>query len=58
MDPVCRKQVNEQAVDFTSEHLGNRYYFCTEKCKNKFDSSPYFYAARRADGVRRGGCCG
>ncbi len=57
-DPVCGKQVNELTAEFTSEHLGYRYYFCQEKCKDKFDSSPFMYTTRRITPVRRGGCCG
>ncbi|MHA1935784.1 MAG: YHS domain-containing protein [Candidatus Thorarchaeota archaeon] len=57
-DPVCGKQVNEETTEFNSEHLGNRYYFCTEKCKNTFDSSPFMYSVPGVRGVRRRGCCG
>lgn len=57
-DIVCGNYVNEQATEFTSEFLMNKYYFCKEECKNKFDMEPIRYTSRRLEGARRGGCCG
>lgn len=56
-DPVCGLRVDEQNARFNSEHMGKKYYFCKELCKNRFDRSPDFYAERSGQPVRRRGCC-
>ena len=42
-DMVCGKQVNEQKAPATSSYEGERYVFCGQKCKNKFDQNPERY---------------
>lgn len=39
-DPVCGKQVDEVKAPATSTHKGERYAFCGQDCKNKFDQNP------------------
>ena len=41
-DPVCGMDVLEDS-EFQSEHSHETYYFCSEHCKTKFDTSPNTY---------------
>jgi len=43
-DPVCGKQVNESKAPATSTYQGERYAFCGQECKDKFDQNPEKYA--------------
>jgi len=45
-DPVCGMQVDEQEAAGQSEYLGQKYYFCSEGCKRKFDQRPEDYVVR------------
>lgn len=38
-DPVCGMGV-EEASTFRSEHEGTTYLFCSDRCRQKFDSNP------------------
>jgi len=42
-DPVCGMQVDEKKAAATSMHNGERYAFCSQDCKNKFDQNPDRY---------------
>jgi Cu+-exporting ATPase len=42
-DMVCGKQIDEQKAPATSTHEGERYVFCGQECKNKFDQNPERY---------------
>lgn len=42
-DMVCGKQVDEQKAPATSSYEGERYVFCGQDCKNKFDQNPERY---------------
>lgn len=42
-DMVCGKQVDEQKALATSTYDGERYVFCGQDCKNKFDENPDRY---------------
>jgi len=42
-DMVCGKQVDEQKAPATSTYGGERYVFCGQDCKNKFDENPERY---------------
>jgi len=39
-DMVCGKQVDEQKAPATSSYEGERYVFCGQECKDKFDQEP------------------
>ena len=39
-DPVCGMTVDEETVKWTSEHEGETYYFCNERCKLAFEKAP------------------
>ena len=41
-DLVCGMDVSEDS-EFTSKHHHETYYFCSEHCKTKFDTSPNTY---------------
>lgn len=42
IDPVCWMRVDGTA-EYTSEFNGNKYYFCSSKCKKEFDEAPDKY---------------
>jgi P-type Cu+ transporter len=48
-DPVCGKQVNENKAPATSTHEGERYVFCGQDCKNKFDENPERYSQSKRE---------
>ncbi len=45
VDPVCgiNVRITEQAR--SEQHGGESFYFCSDSCRTKFKSDPYFYAA-------------
>jgi len=43
-DPVCGMQIDEKKATATSMHNGERYAFCSQDCKNKFDLNPDRYS--------------
>ena len=42
-DPVCTMQVDTADAQFTTEYDGKTYYFCSEHCKEEFESDPEEY---------------
>ena len=36
-DPVCGMEVNPEETDYSTEHDGETYYFCSQSCKDSFD---------------------
>lgn len=46
-DPVCGKQVDQNKAPATSSYGGEKYSFCGQDCKNKFDQQPERYAQSR-----------
>jgi uncharacterized membrane protein YraQ (UPF0718 family)/YHS domain-containing protein len=42
-DPVCGMQVERQQAAATAEHDGQRYYFCSEHCRDGFTAEPQRY---------------
>jgi YHS domain-containing protein len=47
-------QVDEQEAVSQSEYLGDKYYFCSEDCKHKFDQRPEDYVVRSRQAQRSG----
>ena len=47
-DPVCGMSVQTSTAK-TAAHLGQVYYFCSEKCRETFEAAPETYA--KAGGV-------
>ena len=43
MDPVCGMQVDTQAAQWTAEHGGRTYYFCSRGCMLDFKDDPDKY---------------
>jgi YHS domain-containing protein len=43
--PVCTMKVDEETTEFTSEYVGKTYYFCSNACKEEFESDPELYIA-------------
>ena len=44
IDPVCGMTVHEDKAAGKSSHGGEKYYFCSQECKEKFDMQPQEYA--------------
>ncbi|MBA2655317.1 MAG: heavy metal translocating P-type ATPase [Gammaproteobacteria bacterium] len=44
IDPVCGMQVSEESASGNVVHNGQRYYFCSTKCLNKFQENPTKFA--------------
>jgi YHS domain-containing protein len=44
-DPVCTMKVDEESTEFTSEYDGITYFFCSNACKEEFESDPERYVA-------------
>ncbi|EJN56959.1 permease [Halogranum rubrum] len=36
-DPVCGMEVNPEETEYSTEHNGETYYFCSKSCKESFD---------------------
>ena len=47
-DPVCKMEIDESETEHSSLYAGQRYYFCSEECKDTFESQPERYAATAA----------
>lgn len=47
-DPVCGMDVTPSSA-YSAEHEGSHYYFCSERCQNKFTASPQQYLEVHAD---------
>ncbi len=43
-DPVCGMQVQVRPAARSTQHDGQRYYFCCQKCLDKFQQDPARYA--------------
>jgi len=43
-DPVCGMKVDAATAEFSSAHRGETFYFCSARCKSKFDADPGRYA--------------
>ncbi|HQU26533.1 MAG TPA: permease, partial [Acidimicrobiales bacterium] len=46
IDPVCAMQVRTADAPATSRHAGTTYYFCSDKCRERFDADPERFASR------------
>ncbi|WP_458186557.1 YHS domain-containing protein [Haladaptatus sp. NG-WS-4] len=43
VDPVCGMSIEKSTAATKTEYEGQTYYFCSEDCKQKFDSKPESY---------------
>ena len=68
-DPVCGMQVKVDTAKWTSDYGGERWYFCSEGCKKKYEADPAKYDGSRlsedlvaiggmSSAKAPGGCCG
>jgi Cu+-exporting ATPase len=48
-DPVCLMVLNEDEAKFTSTFKDQKYYFCCNWCKKKFDENPKRYSRLATD---------
>ena len=48
-DPVCFAIVDEEDVRFASTYKNQKYSFCTNFCKKKFDENPQKYSRIPSD---------
>ncbi len=42
-DPVCGMEVDEKEAEYSHEHKGVRYYFCSKSCYESFKEDPEKY---------------
>ncbi len=57
-DLVCGMDVETANAAGRTEYKGQAYYFCSLKCKEKFDLSPEKFLAESAGTPKSGcGCC-
>src|SRR5215831_16972739 len=42
-DPVCGMAVEPATAKHHSEHAGRTYYFCSSRCREKFEAGPARY---------------
>ncbi len=47
-DPVCGMNVDENNAQYQTQYAGQKYSFCSEECKQKFDKQPEQYARSAA----------
>jgi hypothetical protein len=47
-DPVCRMQVETAHAPASTEYRGERLYFCSDRCRQRFESDPARYAPATA----------
>ncbi len=40
VDPVCKMNVDPEKAKWTSEHNGERFYFCAPGCRFMFEKDP------------------
>lgn len=46
IDPVCGKKVEEVFERFCSDHMGQRFCFCSQGCMSTFDGDPLKYMGK------------
>lgn len=48
-DPVCLMIVDEDDAKFTAVFKNEKYYFCCNYCKKKFEENPKRYSRSSVD---------
>lgn len=46
IDPVCHMKIDADKTKHTVDHNGEKYYFCSEKCKKQFTDNPSNYTVK------------
>ena len=54
-DPVCGMPIDSHDAAATLEHQGTTYYFCSQKCQQRFAQDPKRYTAPAT--AKKGGHC-
>jgi Cu+-exporting ATPase len=52
VDPVCGMKVMRESAKGQSTYKEKTYYFCSLKCKSKFDADPAVYLSKKAQPVK------
>jgi len=47
-DPVCGMRVDEWTALITREYAGQKYVFCSQRCRERFDAEPQRYRTMHA----------
>ena len=42
-DPVCNMEVSEETTVATSQFEDQKFYFCSQSCKEQFEEDPELY---------------
>ena len=57
-DPVCGMDIETSTAAAHTEHAGQTYFFCSSRCKDKFDKNPVQYQNNHPGKPNCGhGCC-
>jgi len=54
-DEVCGMDIAVEEAVATTEFEGNTYYFCAERCQQRFEEHPGWYVPMRRDADGRAG---
>jgi len=46
-DIVCGMDIDPQTAFAVREHMGRKYYFCSENCVKQFDANPHLYEVEK-----------
>lgn len=58
IDPVCRMMVEEESTEWTFDHKGKVYHFCSRGCGEEFRENPEFFLAGGISRNSQCSCCG
>ncbi len=47
-DPVCGMSLDEKSAPVQTTYAGQKYYFCSNDCFQKFNANPKKYAKEQA----------
>lgn len=48
-DPVCGMTVDPHTAEHRSRHAGRTWYFCSSRCRTKFDENPDMYLGEKQE---------
>ena len=51
-DPVCGMRIDPDDAVATADHDGEKYYFCSEACRNAFVADAASYTGTESGGER------
>ncbi|NIQ05645.1 MAG: YHS domain-containing protein [Candidatus Korarchaeota archaeon] len=50
-DPVCGMEVTKEDAEYKTLYQGTVYYFCSKKCKKKFEEKADYYLEHGPEGM-------